>query len=623
MARSGNFWPQAMAIVAGLLGVAKSDSLKDVEHVVLFMQENRAFDHYFGTMAGVRGFNDANLQTNNGVPVWKQKTSPKLTNSTDYVMPWYLNYLGGNWSEATQCMIAGSNGWYQNHAAWNGGTNDHWALNNTPYSIGYYKRDDLPTQWALAENWVVGDMYQESVIASTSPNRVMWISGSINVPGGNLSPDLGGNPYIDNYETPGCDDNGINCYPLKWKTAPEYWEEAGVSWQIYQDGTDDYDNFDDNPLAWFQQFQQAKQGSNLNTKGMQGRKLQEFYDRAANGTLPEVSIIIGYRELAEHPPYSPHDGAWLENKIAETVIKSPKYNRTTLIISFDETGGWFDHVAPYRSPNGTPGEWYNDKAGIGYTFTGPGFRVPFYIISPWTRKGGVFVEHADHTSQLQFIEKWQATKSRSIKSREIVPWRRENMADLLNAFDWDNPDYSIPELPKAPEPHRDSRGKFDGASHCMGLYGDPRPPVPYSGDGATTDMAGLVEHGFKPIRGKLTEGRYLVLEMGRYALASADKVVTGKACGRHDSKSQRWVVHVEELGGTRFKVSSGESGKYVCAGLALCSDKCKAIVFDVRFKPGRGYSFAVRDGEYLVADDRGELSLNGSSAYWTIYSVSY
>ncbi|KID98761.1 extracellular phospholipase C, partial [Metarhizium majus ARSEF 297] len=612
-----------MALVAGLPGVAKSDSLKDVEHVVLFMQENRAFDHYFGTMAGVRGFNDANLQMNDGVPVWKQKTSPELTNSTDYIMPWYLNYLGGNWSEATQCMIAGSNGWYQNHAAWNGGTNDHWALNNTPYSIGYYKREDLPTQWALAENWVVGDMYQESVIASTSPNRVMWISGSINVPGGNLSPDLGGNPYIDNYETPGCDDNGINCYPLKWKTAPEYWEEAGVSWQIYQDGTDDYDNFDDNPLAWFEQFQQAKQGSNLNTKGMQGRKLQEFYDRAANGTLPEVSIIVGYRELAEHPPYSPHDGAWLENKIAETVIKSPKYNRTILIFSFDETGGWFDHVDPYRSPNGTAGEWYNDKAGIGYTFTGPGFRVPFYIISPWTRKGGVFVEHADHTSQLQFIENWQAAKSRSIKTHEMVPWRRENMADLLSAFDFSNPDYSIPELPKVPEPHRNSRGKFDGASHCMGLYGDPRPPVPYSGDGATTDMAGLVEHGFKPIRGKLTEGRYLVLEMGRYALASAEKVVTGKACKRHDSKSQRWVVHVEELGGTRFKVSSGESGKYVCADLALCSDKCKAIVFDVRFKPGRGYSFEVKDGEYLVADDRGELSLNGSRAYWTIYSVSY
>lgn len=122
--------------------------------------ENRAFDHYFGTMAGVRGFNDANIQTNNGVPVWKQLTTAVLTNETAYVTPWYLNYLGGNWSEATQCMIAGSNGWHQNHAAWNHGTNDHWAMNNTPWSIGFYKRNDLPTQWALVDNWIVADMYQ-------------------------------------------------------------------------------------------------------------------------------------------------------------------------------------------------------------------------------------------------------------------------------------------------------------------------------------------------------------------------------------------------------------------------------------------------------------------------------
>jgi phospholipase C len=122
--------------------------------------ENRAFDHYFGTMAGVRGFGDANLQKNNGVPVWKQLTTRQQTTKTDYVTPWYLNYLGGNWSEATQCMTAGSNGWFENHAAWNFGSNDHWAMNNTPWSIGFYKKQDLPTQWALAENWVIGDMYQ-------------------------------------------------------------------------------------------------------------------------------------------------------------------------------------------------------------------------------------------------------------------------------------------------------------------------------------------------------------------------------------------------------------------------------------------------------------------------------
>lgn len=465
---------------------------------------------------------------------------------------------------------------------------------------------------------------QESVIASTSPNRVVWMSGSINVPGGNLSPDLGGNPYIDNYETPGCDSNGINCYPLKWKTAPEYYEDAGTTWQLYQDGTDDYDNFDDNPLAWFKQFQDAKKGSNLSDKGMQGRKLQEFYDRAANGTLPEVSIIIGYRELAEHPPYSPHDGAWLENKIAETVIKSPKYNRTALIVSFDETGGWFDHVDPYRSPNGTAGEWYNDKNGVGYTFTGPGFRVPFYIISPWTRKGGVYVEHADHTSQLQFIEKWQAAKSRNVESKEMVPWRRDNMGDLLGAFDFENPDYSIPDLPTAPEPHKDNDGKFDGASHCSGLYPNPQPPVPYTGDGATKDMASLVEHGFKPIRGKLTEGRHLVFEMNGYALADGERATTSKASQDHDSKDQRWIVHVEQLGGTEFKISNSDNGKYVCAGLALCDDKGDAIVFDVEFKASKGYSLKAKDdSKFLATNDKGELSLGSSSSYWSVYSVNY
>lgn len=462
------------------------------------------------------------------------------------------------------------------------------------------------------------------MVASTSPNRVVWLSGSINVPGGNLSPDLGGNPYIDNYETPGCDENGINCYPLKWKTAPEYYEAAGTSWQLYQDGTDDYNNFDDNPLAWFKQFQDAEKGSNLNTKGMQGRQLQEFYDRAANGTLPEVSIIIGYRELAEHPPYSPHDGAWLESKIAEAVIKSPKYNRTALIISFDETGGWFDHVDPYRSPNGTAGEWYNDENGIGYTFTGPGFRVPFYIISPWTRKGGVYVEHADHTSQMQFIEKWQAAKSRDVKSNEMVPWRRENMGDLLGAFDFENPDYSIPDLPAAAEPHRDSDGKFDGASHCKGLYPSPQPPVPYSGDGATKDMPGLVEHGFKPIRGKLTEGRHLVFEMKGYALTLGDKVTTSKASEDHNSENQRWIVHVEELGGAEFKMSGSGDGRYVCADLKMCDKKSDAAVFEVSFKGSEGYSLKVKNGgKYLAITKQGELVLQSSSTYWSVFSVNY
>jgi len=112
---------------------AYAGSLKDIDHVVLFMQENRAFDHYFGTMAGVRGFSDPNVQVNNGVPVWYQTVNGSLSNATDSMLPFYLNYLGGSWEEATQCIEAGSNDWFANHNALNGGYNNHWAIGNTPW----------------------------------------------------------------------------------------------------------------------------------------------------------------------------------------------------------------------------------------------------------------------------------------------------------------------------------------------------------------------------------------------------------------------------------------------------------------------------------------------------------
>lgn len=93
-------------------------------------------------------------------------------------------------------------------------------------------------------------------------------------------------------------------------------------------------------FAWFEQFQTAANGSSLAERGVSFLGLQAFYDAAAAGTLPEVSYVIGPMELSEHPPWTPHDGAWFQQQITNAVINSPKYNSTILFISYDETVGF-------------------------------------------------------------------------------------------------------------------------------------------------------------------------------------------------------------------------------------------------------------------------------------------
>jgi phospholipase C len=129
----------------------------------------------------------------------------------------------------------------------------------------------------------------------------------------------------------GCEAPKLNCYPFVWKTFPEYLEEAGISWQVYQD----FDNFEDNMLAYFEQYQNAKNGSALRNKGNSYPGLQAFYDDAANGTLPQVSWIVGPAELSEHPPYMPKDGAWLQKEVVDAVTNSPAWENTALFITYD------------------------------------------------------------------------------------------------------------------------------------------------------------------------------------------------------------------------------------------------------------------------------------------------
>lgn len=284
--------------------------------------------------------------------------------------PWHINYLGGDYKEATQCMGGGGNDWDAMHGAYNNGRGDGWVAYDNAWSMGYFKREDVPTHFDIAEGWTVMDNSHQSILGVTDPNRIVWMSGTVNTKGSPSNPDGRGGNILNNRASPGCDSAGNNCFPFTWKTTPEYLQDAGISWKVWQD----FDNFEDNMLAYFKQYQDDSTGGNLREKGISFPGLDAFYDACANGTLPQVSYIIGPQEQSEHAPNMPIDGAWLQRNVVEAVMNSPLYNSTALIISYDEQGGWADHVIPPVAPQDAAGEWITDPfhPERGSTPIGPG-----------------------------------------------------------------------------------------------------------------------------------------------------------------------------------------------------------------------------------------------------------
>ncbi|EJP63655.1 Non-hemolytic phospholipase C [Beauveria bassiana] len=631
------------------VAVVRAASLTDVKHIVLFMQENRAFDHYFGTMAGVRGFGDPNVQVNDdGYTVFEQQMT-NAQNGTHTLKPWHINYLGGEWEDSTQCMGGGDNGWYAMHKAYNGGLGNQWTqaeawnTDDGGYAMGYFKRQDLATHFDIAEGWTLLDMNTQSVLAATDPNRIMWMSGSINIPGSPTNPDGEGGLIIDNSATPGCEQPKINCFPFVWKTFPEYLEDAGVSWQVWQD----FDNFEDNMLAYFEQYQKAANGSALREKGNSYPGLDAFYAAASRGTLPQVSIIVGPQELAEHSPNMPVDGAWLQKRVVDAITGSPAYNETILIVSYDEQGGWMDHVVPMVAPKDTPGEWLNVESLGGESPVGPGWRAPRYIISPWTRGGNVFTEPSDHTSDIMFIEAWAQANGYDVETPNITPWRRKHMSNLVNAFDFGHTDYSVPPIASVRMPETDPDKPWDG-NLTLGSLSGPwvgparclqehaignRPPIPYGQDNAKQEMASLVEDGFKTLRGQLTEGRYVVFQAGDFALANLDRSVgISPGNSKHDKIEQRWILHSLADYGKEFYLQSAKDKKYIGSKGRLTSDRSEAQTFTINYHADAiAYTLHAGDGKNAVTVEarsqkrnvKREVDWSGYGTQFTAYSVSY
>jgi phospholipase C len=443
----------------------RTGTIRDVEHVVILMQENRSFDHYFGTMRGVRGFSDPRpALLPNGKPVWYQPPAHVqsehyknrgLRSDATHVLPWYINP-----KQTTEHQAGTDHGWASGHGAWNHGRWDDWVTQKQDVlTMGYLKREDVSFQFALAEAFTLCDAYFCSVHADTCPNRIYLWTGTCD-PRNVMGRKQNGPGLWERSKT-----NGYT-----WTTYPERLEAAGIGWKLYQGGTGEpgtpTDNYTDNSLEFFSAYQ-VKEGADPNgplvRKGVTNRTLKDLRNDVVAGKLAQVTWIVAPYKYCEHPEASPTDGAYFIHKVLEALTENPEvWSRTVLFVNYDENDGLFDHVIPPMPPLSSEmesgGMVSNDlkeslkdelldldrfkveehplipgHVSLGTQPIGLGPRVPMIIVSPWSQGGWVCSEIFDHTSVLQFLE----TRF-GVQEPNISAWRRAVCGDLTAAFDFSN-----------------------------------------------------------------------------------------------------------------------------------------------------------------------------------------
>jgi phospholipase C len=422
---------------------AAGSDLGAIEHVIFLMQENRSFDHYFGSYPGVRGFDDhpahslgAFAQAYPGGPA-------------KHLLPFHL---GAN-SGIGECTHDLNHTWPAEHLSRGNGDNANFVSTHTSkeyegpeygvLTMGYYKRADLPFYYALADAFTICDNYHCSVMGPTHPNRLMAMSGTIDPAG------KAGGPVIITNEDP----NAI--YSASWDTMPEVLEDAGVSWKVYNPAGTVYApaffeanglQIGDAILPYFSQYKNP--ASSLYQKAFLPQYPAEFVSDVAQGTLPAVSWILPPAGYDEHPPSPPALGEWFTSQLLQTLVSNPEvWSKTVLFHMYDENDGFFDHVPPPTPPKGTPGEFLtaspltSDANGIAGPI-GMGFRVPMMVISPFSRGGHIASDVFDHTSQLRFLE-----ERFGVRAPNISAWRRKTAGDLTATLHMQSKDTSAPVLP--------------------------------------------------------------------------------------------------------------------------------------------------------------------------------
>ncbi len=397
---------------AGAAGRASSlsEAQAHLKHVVIIVQENRSFDHYFGTYPGA-----------DGIPAGVCVPDPQQGGcQRPYHNPADVNRGGPHGMNAAQADIDGGkmDGFI--------GTAENAGI--SPIDVmGYHDRTELPNYWAYADNFVLQDALFESVLSWTLPAHLYLVSAwaarcsdpadalsCVNDPNGAVNP-RGTAPlygwtdltyllhqqhvtwgyYFTQGAAPDCDD-GVNV--------------CAGSPSIYL------------PLQWFQTVHANHQLGNL-------QDISAFYQQASSGTLPTVAWVVPNYALSEHPPMRVADGQAYVTSLIDTLMQGPSWQDTAIFVTWDDWGGFYDHVVPPSV----------DQNGYG-------LRVPGLLLSAYARAGYIDHQTLSFDAYLKLIEDLYLGGQRLDPATDGRPDRRptvrENVAqlgDLLNEFDFSQP----------------------------------------------------------------------------------------------------------------------------------------------------------------------------------------
>lgn len=363
----------------------QTETATPIKHLVVVMQQNHTFDNYFGTYPGANG-----LPPDTCMPI-----SIANTNSEDCITPFRIGFYP---LEDLSHSSSTFEYQYQN-GEMNGFVEALTRMNQDgALAMGYYDEEDIPFYWNLADEFVLFDNYFSSAHTGSITNRMFSVSGR---------------PGAEYNRIP---ENGFGDMP----TIFDKLQERGISWKYYIKDYDpelNYRNLQELdylppqvqwvPLLGFDRF--------LDDPDLFSRivDLEEYYVDLENGTLPAVSYVL-LLGATEHPLSELTLGQRTTRTMVQMLMQSSVWESSALLITYDDWGGWYDHVPPPQV----------DEYGYG-------FRVPALLVSAYARQGYIDHTQLDHTSILKFIqENWEI---------EPLAERDAKANNFLSAFDFTIP----------------------------------------------------------------------------------------------------------------------------------------------------------------------------------------